>query len=428
MFSIVMSTLRLAASRWPVLLAWYLAGWLARFVIIELAATVGTTNALLAFLIMPLAILARLASFIAMFLALRGGMPAFTALAATGGDSVDRTDGGAGASRTGVSDLFLASILPFFAFYAAWQFMQEDTLRYAASALEKINWFSNVDTSGGVLSLQLTWGSGAAIVAAFIGRFLLKRYGPRLPRWTVIVSVYLEAVWVYLTLFLINAYLSRFNNWVDSRAAVHWAADARAAVDGIFAPLGQLWDGVAWVIGEAGGLILLPVAWLALAGIVYGRALDSAPIGLRIPSNRYVERARAGYARVPSVIARRVGDVGSDFIGRWKPLANALTLIWRAGVVPMGIFVLAYTVLQAASGWISFGAIRLIGAHDLVMWWGNVDNALGFVIDVALEPIRICLIAAAYDFTLRRLAERRVAAELVAEVRPTDGVGAIAEA
>ena len=84
MFSIVTSTLRLAASRWPVLLALYLAGWLARYLVIEVAALVGTTDALTAFLIMPVAILARLASFIGMFLVLRPGMPAFDDLAKAG--------------------------------------------------------------------------------------------------------------------------------------------------------------------------------------------------------------------------------------------------------------------------------------------------------------------------------------------------------
>jgi hypothetical protein len=409
-FRILTATLRLVASHWPALVALYLAGWLARYLVIEVAAFVGTTDALSAFLIMPIAILARLASFIGMFLVLRPGMPAFRDLAARGEDAVDRTDAAPAAPGPTVQDLFLASILPFFAFYAAWRFLQEDTLQYAARALAKINPFAGTDTSAGVLNLELTWASGAVIVLAFTGRYLLKRHSSRLPRWTAVLTVYFEAVWVYLTVFLISTYLTGLNTWVANRAAMHWVADLRTSIGSVFEPLGAAWDAIAWVLGETGTLVLLPVAWLALAGIVYGRALAAGPLRMRIPQNRYAERVRTRYSRMPKAVSRRLADVGGDVVGRWKPLANALTLVWRAGVVPMGIFVLAYTVLEAAGAWLGFGATRLIGPHDLETWWMNVDGVLIFGIDVLLEPLRICLIAAGYDYCLRRLSERRDAA------------------
>jgi hypothetical protein len=411
-FSIVTSTLRLAAAKWPVLVALYLGGWLGRYLVIEVAALVGSTDALAAFLIMPIAILARLASFIAMFLVLRPGMPAFRELAVNGEDAIDRTQNGPAKASTGPSlqELFLTSILPFFAFYAAWQFLREDTLQYAASALDKIDPFANTDNSAGVLNLQLTWASGATIVLALAGRYLLRRYSASLPRWTALVTVYLEAVWVYLTVFLISTYLAELDIWVANRAAMHWVRDLREWVGTLFTPIGVVWDAIAWAIGEAGALVLLPVAWLALAGIVYGRALTAGPFTLRVPQNRYADRVRTRYSRVPKAVTRRVADVGGGFLGRWRPLANALALVWRAGVVPMGIFVLAYTVIEAAGAWLGLGAIRLIGAHDLESWWMNMDGALIFGIAVLLEPLRICLIAAGYDYCLRRLGERRDAA------------------
>ena len=414
MFSILTSTLRLAATKWPVLLALYLAGWLGRYLVIEVAATVGTTDALAAFLIMPIAILARLASFIGMFLVLRAGMPAFDELAASGEDAIDRTQDEPAkvASGPSLQELFLASILPFFAFYAAWQFLREDTLQYAAAALEKIDPFAKTDNSAGVLNLQLTWSSGAVIVLAFTGRYLLRRYSDKLPRWTALVTVYLEAVWVYLTVFLISTYLNQFDSWLVNRAAMHWITDLRAMLGDLFVPIGVVWDAIAWAIGEAGALVLLPVAWLALAGIVYGRALTAGPFLIRVPQNRYADRVRTRYARVPTAVSRRFADVGGSVVGRWRPLANAFTLVWRAGVVPMGIFVLAYTVIEAAGSWLGFGATRLIGAHDLESWWMNVDGALIFAIEVLLEPLRICLIAAGYDYCLRRLSERREAAAI----------------
>jgi len=419
-FSIIGQTLRLVAARWPVLLAWYLAGWLARYLLIEFAATLGATNALAGLLVMPLAVLARLGSYIGMFLVLRDSMPAFSDLKRGGLDDVDRTAEPTGRTAR-VFDIFLASILPFFAFYAAWQFLGQDVVAYAVSSLEKINPFAPDYVSGGaVLDLRLNWASISAIVVAFSGRYLIKRYQSKLPKWTPIVAVYLEAVWVYLSVLLVSTYIGQVNSWVSSRAAVEWVATVRADITGVFAPFGWIWGGIEWAIAETGGLVLLPLSWLALAGVVYGRALAAKPVGFR-PRGRYVDSARTRFAALPSAVSRRVTDIGSDFLGRWRPLANALVLIWRAGVVPMGVFVLAYAVLEAATSWGFFAGIQLIGAHELVSWWGTFDRILGFGIAAVIEPLRICLVAAGYDFCLRKLEERRAeaaSAESVPAVEP----------
>ena len=66
----------------PQLAALYLLGWLGRKGAIELAAYVGWDNDVWASLIMPFAGLARLGSYIAMFLVLRSAVPALAALRA----------------------------------------------------------------------------------------------------------------------------------------------------------------------------------------------------------------------------------------------------------------------------------------------------------------------------------------------------------
>ena len=417
MFSIIGQTLRIAAARWPVLLAWYLAGWLVRYLVIELAATIGATNALLGLLVLPIAVLARLASFIGMFLVLREAMPAFTELKRSGLDDIDRTTQGGGRTAQ-LYDIFLVSILPFFAFYAAWKFLGEDTVAYTVSALEKINLFDpNYDSLSAVTAVRLNWASVTVIVVAFAGRYVIKRYQPKLPKWTPIVAVYLEAVWVYLSVLMISTYIGEVNSWISSRAAVEWVASVRAGITGVFAPVGWIWAGIEWAIAETGALVLLPLSWLALAGIVYGRALAAKPLAIT-PRGRYIETARSRYAALPTVVTRRFTDIGSDFVGRWRPLGNALVLIWRAGVLPMGIFVLAYTVLEAATSWGFLAGIQLIGAHDLNAWWRNFDVILGFGVDTVVEPLRICLIAAGYDFCLRKLEERRDASARVAAPGP----------
>ena len=413
MLSILSRTLRLVAARWPVLLAWFLAGWLLRYALIEVASYFGGTSALVGLLILPLAILARLGSYIAMFLVVRGEMPAFQSISDKDDDAIDRTTTFAGKSQR-VTQIFLVSILPFFAFYAAWQLLAEDVQSYAEGALRNLNPFADgYDASSAVLQLQLDGWTIAAIVVAFVGRFLIKRYAEKLPKWTNLVAVYLESVWVFLTLFLITTYTTGLQQWVSSRAAMVWLEQVKAGVFAFFAPIGWAWHGVEWALNEAGALVLLPLAWLTLAGIVYGRALAQPTIRYR-PGNRYYTTVRQRVTALPKGVLRRVQDVGTDLTDRWRPLANALLLIWRAGVAPMGFFVLGYVILEAAGTWLQLAAVRLIGPHDLESWWMNFDDMLTFVISVILEPLRICLIAAAYDYCLRKLEERRDAADAAA--------------
>ncbi|RFA21035.1 hypothetical protein [Subtercola boreus] len=423
MFSILTRTLRLVAARWPQLLAWYLTGWLARYLLIELAAFFGATSALMGLLLMPLAILARLGSYIAMFLVLRPALPGFVSLRDKGEDAVDRTTAGtADAPRQRLYDILLVSILPFFAFYAAWQLLKDDTQAYAQAALKNIDFFAG-SAPNSVLSIEFSPVSVGVIVLAFAGRFLIKRYSDRLPRWTNLVAVYLEAVWVYLTLFLITNYQQGFQTWLADRQAMRWLDDTRQAIVGVFAPFETIYNAVQWAINETGGLVLLPLAWLTLAGIVYGRALAAPRVRLREPRNRLYTGARTRFNALPPAVSNRLKDLGADWAGRWRPFADALLLIWRAGVVPMGIFILGYTVLESASAWLDFAAVRIIGPHDLGSWWMNFDQILSFVVDVIVEPLRLCLVAAAYNFCLVKLEERR---EVAAAATGTAGSGGTA--
>lgn len=395
-FSVVIGALRLAAARWPLLLAFYTAGWLARYLLIELAASLGSHSPLLGVLVMPLAVLARLGSFIAMFLVLRDSMPAFSELEARGETDADLgTAGGARPKR--VSDVFLVSILPFFAFYAAYQFLHDDQIEYQSSALSKINFFVGKHT-GDDLAIRVGWLPIAIIVVAFVGRFLLKRYSARLPRWTPVVTVYLEALWVYLLVFFVSDYYQVAADWVNSRAVFAWIADIRSALTGALAPVGWIWSAIEYLIGTAGGLLVLPVAWLTIAGVMYGRALAASAV-----QSRLLARATRRYSRLP----QRVRDVGDDVTGRIRPITNSLVLIWRAGVVPMGSYVLAFTILEASSTWLFRGAVLALGAHDLESWWMVADRVVGFMIDAVVSVLEISLIAAAYDFCLRKLEQRR---------------------
>ena len=150
----------------PQLAALYLLGWLGRKGAIELAAFVGWDNDVWASLIMPFAGLARLGSYVAMFLVLRSAIPVLAALPRRSARSVD---------------VFANIIVPFFAIYLAWKLFAEDWLEFETAALDyriadsMTTALTTGQSSGGLHPDELpisgvTW---AIIAAALVARYVL---------------------------------------------------------------------------------------------------------------------------------------------------------------------------------------------------------------------------------------------------------------
>jgi hypothetical protein len=189
-----------------------------------------------------------------------------------------------------------------------------------------------------------------------------------------------------------------------------WLDDFRATVSSAFAPLAWVWEGIEWFIGEAGGIILLPLAWLTIAGVVYGQAVAPEPVPADSLGGEVGARLRSRYRAIPGRLRARLGDIWADLVSRFTPIGDAIVLMWRAGPVLIGGFVLLYTVLLAVQGWAEWGLLRLVGPHDLDKFWLVFDQVIFLVVPVLIEPIRIALVAGGYDAVIGRLVSRRAAA------------------
>lgn len=148
------------------------AGWAVQGAI-ELAAYVGWDNDVWASLIMPFAGLARLGSYVAMFLVLRSAIPALAALPRRSARSVD---------------VFANIIVPFFAIYLAWKLFAEDWLDYEAAALNYRvhDAMTTALTTGATADVNpdqlpasgVTW---VIIASALVLRYVLGRFKENLP-------------------------------------------------------------------------------------------------------------------------------------------------------------------------------------------------------------------------------------------------------
>lgn len=415
MIAVLSRTGRLLAGHWPALLAWILGGTLAHYLALKLAAFVGAGSAVGGILLLPIAALALLVAYVAMFLVLRDGMPALRAVAPLATDARER--------RTAFLEGVLGGILPFVAFYAAWGFIRDDVATYINGASEWSFWWGltaatrleEYDTAGRITDLGLNATTIGIVVIAYAGRWAYKRYAKRMRRGIGktllgVIAVYLEVLWVYLAVYVVADLLGIVTTWVQTRQGVVWLGDLRAGLTGWLTPFGVLWDGVEWFLGEAGGIILLPVAWLTIAGVIYGQAVKAEAPKL---AGAAVERARTHYARIPDRVRRRLGDFWASFTAPFRSIGAALVLMWRAGPILIAGYVLAFTIIELGEQWMLVGASRAIGPQEIHAFWEPMSVGLVALVGLVVVPLRVALIAATYDSS--------VAALSPAEASPVDG-------
>ncbi|GEK80473.1 hypothetical protein [Agrococcus baldri] len=409
---------RALAQHWPALVALHLGGVLARYALIELAGWVGAYTAVGGLLILPLAVLARLAAFVGMFLVLRASLRQLSAIAPPPASPLERR-------RAFIASL-LGGVLPFFAVYMATGNVQQDVDAYAARALEVLSTlrleaaFGDGPEVNGetVLDVALGWPALVAIGIALAGRWAWGRWEQRLPRWVAIVAVYLEGVWVFLSVLLIGDLLDAVRAWVDERQAMVWVADARAWLAESVAPAAWLWDGVDWVLAEIAGAIGQPLAWLTIAGVMYGQAVAAqAPAlshrlrGTRLGSiETRVTAARSRYGALPSWLRVQLRRLWAPVAARLSPIWRALVLMLRGGPLLFGATVLLYALLVWFEGGLSWATTRMVGANDFFAFWAVWDVLLLLPVAVIVESLRVVIVAGAYDAMIGRLRRQEAAA------------------
>lgn len=378
------TALRVLVRCWPALLAWFLLGWTVRALLIRLAGFVGATSDTLGQLILPLAILVQLAAYVGMFLAIRRELPQLQKSDDPGTGEIVPPP----ARRWG--DTLLAAILPFFVLYVAWDLIHDDLVDYRFSILGQADLSKPLNFAG---FDAVTIG---IVVAAIVLRWLIGRFSARLPRWTAAIASYLEAVWSLLALLLISGLLARLGEWLSTRRMFAWAVDGWAELRAAGTWLSVIADGVAWLAEHALPLITLPLAWLAFAAIIY---FGTLPRRTR-PTTARMARAQERWSSAP-VWVRRVGTlVSSGFLDRWRPVALAARLIWSAGPLAIGLYLLAFAVVTAAGEWFRLMIYRLAGPHS-GGWWYGASDGYELAVKAVVGVLQVALVAAAFEHALR---------------------------
>lgn len=380
--------LRVLARHWSALLTWFFIGEVVHQLFMHLAAYVGAYSSLGGLLILPLAVLGRLVAYVAMFLTVRSSMPsllrvdrATTALVAATPAARER--------RGEFTSAVLVSILPFLTFYAAWGLLDEDRLQFSRLArdwLLRNELFSDSFTTEDRLG-AFTFGflPVAVVLAALLVRVITGRLGARLPLWTAPVSVYAETVWVFLLFTFVSQQLAVVRVWLETRVAISWANDLGDWFAQWIPPVSWAWEWLGQGVGLIGPAILLPLAWITIAGVIY-------------TAKEYVAGGDAIAPPKPGLVSR-LRTIGAGAVRRIDELRDAVVFVLRAGPIPAGWYLVAFAVWAMFARLLEFAVLRSWGPNGNDFW--SAYGSLLLMVAAAIStPLMIALIAAVYNEVL----------------------------
>ena len=165
----------------PALVAAYVIGHTAHYILIWVSGFVGAYSSFALVLVAPLAVLSKLLAFVAMMLITRDSLPHLSAAAPTGEQTpLER--------RVGFSEAVLSSVIPFFDFYYAAGFFREDLSRILTISQEQV-FAGDGSETGNALQFEVNPSILALLLGCFVLKQVWEKTKDRLPSWTRIPAV-----------------------------------------------------------------------------------------------------------------------------------------------------------------------------------------------------------------------------------------------
>ncbi len=431
--SVVVDGLRLAWRHLPVLLVLFLFGAAVRGGVIWAAVEVSDQHPLMAQLLLPLAPIGTLAAIIFMLRTLSPSLRhASFATAPSTGDAEARATTrrerrrGAAGGRLG---LLASMLVPFLTVYSAQGFLEADRRQFInQAAFQEFRASADLFYGSDTGPMRFIIGDRAfllgVIVVAFVLRRLINRFELAEKHTGVgLFAAYVEIFWLFSLAVYADQLVQKFADWRDSRAFTVWALDGWHRVVEVLGPVGvpvkAVVDAVAGVLANGADLVVVPIAWLTVGAVAYGRRDRIAPPATtagagEVPTGRWrrsVDAVASRTQRVPAPVRRLGRNATADLRDRFRTFADGVRLLVVAGLVPMLLFCVVFMVARGVH-WGVGELLRLArGPVDAstglaFMPWFNVAQMACYTV------LLVGLIAAAVDRIIMRRDEAEAAAAL----------------
>lgn len=374
------------------LLVLFLLGLAARNAIMWGAVLLGRDHPVAASLLVPLAPLAVVTALVAMFLRLARdvGLPAPAGLRAR-------------------LALVASALIPFLAVYTAQGHLDDDRAQFLNESYADT--FRNLGFGSGAVDdrtiLTVTSWQVALIGMALVIRYLLDRLDlPDRSALFALVAAVVEVTWLTWLATLGTARWNDAVDWAGGLVVVdtvgagwHRLVDALGPLG---APFDLVADSVGRLLGEVGAIVVVPVAWLAVAAVVLASDLRGGSLrARRLTGRAETLRARAAGVRINE---RRREQARTAFGRKFEELIRAGRLIVHAGVLPVLAFCVIYPLARLAE-WGAAVTIRALAGPQDPLLMLVLSPYADVVTRSALTLVAVALAAAAVDRLLLRAAQ-----------------------
>ena len=405
----------------PQLIGIYLMGWLGSELALRAAVLAGDLSAWLALALFTFSFVSVLVALV-LILRLAGRELGITALLPADERAADDRD-------ASVSRLLAVTLLPFLGMYAAFGQVSEAAGRLFTQQVVRYGIVSD-QIIFAVLSTEVTEHL-PRMLALIVGLYLLRRLLDHARERTGLrvlglVVVLTEAFFLLVVVFGGIKVFQIFGLWLRERRVAQWLSTIQdlllspltwLAVDlpDFLTRIGRFAADAVWPV--LADVVLQPLLWLAVAALVYGsRVMSLAELWRRgqsyaalIPGAAALTRRAARGSPAPRGVRLVLGQLQEAFFGdlsdKYLPTVHSLRLVLRAGVLFLGSFVFAYSLLRIAENLFSTAVHQIIGGQ-LVAFWVIWEPVVDLVLTVPFEPIRLCLLAVAFRRCLELFALR----------------------
>jgi hypothetical protein len=287
--------------------------------------------------------------------------------------------------------------------YASYGYLAEDRDRYENAVIagewSKDVW-SGAETQNFDSALVASgWVVLAIVLVAVVLRWGLARLEGRLHATPLgFLGAYVEAFWLVVLAAGFTSYREDAWAWVESRRAIDiaigWWESFLDVLGPVAGPVDVVADQLVQILGSLDDLVVVPLAWLAVGAVVFGRKIPARPLRVRTPR---------ALQRVPGPVRRWIGQalqpVVGDLKARFSGLVNGIRQLAVAGLGPMLVFGLAFLVAVRLEDLIVLGVRAVTGPQPLNTWLAFIPHVSTVARAVGLT-FTIALLAAAVDRVL----------------------------
>lgn len=334
-------------------------------------------------------------------------------------------------TQRGLLELLAVTLLPLVAVWSAWGFFDKQVSQLSATDLVQ----NGLQPGSGFFKVGIhSWHNYLpALIILLVLRRVLQSVDDRWPSRPVkFAQVWAESFFVLLTFVITPFAISEGKLWFKDRSFWYWSLDRWDGFKNIFEKIhipipagieflwGFFWHSL-WPLFKDG--VAEPLTWLAITTVVFGhRVLSSGGVfrGTRLERRLGAQGAQQEEepqrGRLVSLTNKAPDLVLGGLREKFYPAINAFRLLVRVGPVFLGVVCLVYTFWVLADDWAFVGLQRLIGIHG--QHWGLMNMEIASMIEgLIFEPLRIALLAAAFDLCISVGSERRVEAKAIAEAK-----------